>query len=103
MEIVLIPNGTPRTLREAFRYSQRYVVRANDPEMKEHEGIVVRKRARKIRIYTQSPLRGGYDEYELAHIIEMGGNTYYIAGKLLETYKPDYVEPVQNNLQEVVS
>ncbi len=61
--------------------------------------IVIRERARRARLYTD----GGYEEYEIRHIVDLCGSRYYIVGKLIEQRKSDYAEPIRNEFKEVVS
>ncbi len=63
------------------------------------QNVVVREAQRKARLYTD----GGFEEYEIARIVEIGKDTYYIVGKLLEQAKPDYKEPLKNQLEEVLT
>ena len=49
-------------------------------------------RRRVARIYTE----GAYEEYEIDNVIELDGDTYFIAGRLIGIAKPDYLEPVKN-------
>ncbi len=60
--------------------------------------IVIRENLRRARIYGD----GWYEEYEIANVIDIDNDRYYIAGQLLEECKPDYREPVRNNLKEVL-
>ncbi len=60
--------------------------------------IVIRENLRRVRIYGD----GWYEEYEIANVVDIDDDRYYIAGALLEECKPDYLEPLKNNLKEVL-
>lgn len=81
--------------------SLKYGIKINVDAVQEGNygmSIVVRERARKARIYRD----GCFDEYEIKSIVEFGADKYYILGRLLSHQKPDYKEPLENNLKEVV-
>ena len=86
----------PTTLMGSLKYSLKINIDAVN-ENNYGMSVVVSEQRRKARIYRN----GCFDEYEITNITELGGNKYYILGKLLSHQKPDYLEPIEN--KEVLS
>lgn len=90
MRFLVFPQAGTATLMDSIKFALRINIDLA-------ENVVIREAQRKARIYTD----GAWEEYEIAHIVELGKDKYYIAGRLLEECKVDYPQPLENNLKEV--
>ena len=90
MRFLVFPHGDA-TLMGALKYALKINIDLA-------ENVVIRETQRKVRIYRD----GCFDEYEIKNVVELGADKFYILGKLLSHQKPDYSEPVKNNLKEVL-